>query len=337
MIWNWPVYGGARALCLGNGVPALGIASFVLCVSCGGSSSGSSRGSGGSTGYQSTGAAPVAEADFRQQFPTAFCNVIRTCCTQAGIAFNPTVCQGFAGATLQPGLSYNAQAAGDCLQLARSTTTCDMSDSMADTLSPCDVVYSGSKALGETCESSAECASRTDGEVDCDGLDNVCAVTRRGAAGDPCTSSCEEYGDGGYICSSSANPALDPHESVQCFREEGLTCGPDLTCDALVPAGEPCTSDDQCVSAHYCASDGAERTCAPQLGMGGTCDAFTNACAEGNYCDSTNSMCAPKKPAGQACTGFDECQGQCTDNLCVAPSDLSGGFLALICGGSAGP
>jgi hypothetical protein len=253
------------------------------------------------------------------------------------VAFNPTVCQGFATATLDQTLSYNAQAAGDCLQLARSTTTCDMSDSMSDTLSPCDVVYSGSKALGEACESSAECASRTDGEVDCDGLDNVCAVTRRGAAGDPCTSSCEAYGEGGYICSSVANPDLDPHESVQCFREEGLTCGPDLTCEALRANGESCTNDDQCTTGHWCASDGTTAPiCAPQVGVGGACQPYSEACGDTGYCDDSN-VCVAKKAAGQPCTGYDECQGQCTDNLCTAPSDLSGGFLALICGGSAGP
>lgn len=313
-------------------------AALALCLSCGSSSGGSSRGSGGSTGsYPSTGAAPVAEADFRQQFPVAFCNVIRTCCTQAGVAFNPTICQGFATATLDETLTYNAQAAGECLQLARATTTCDMSGEMSNALSPCDVVYSGSKALGEACESSAECAARSDGEVDCDGLDNVCAVTRRGVAGDLCTSSCEAYGEGGYICSSVANPDLDPHESVQCFREEGLSCGPNLTCDPLITAGQPCTSDDQCISNHYCASSGTERTCAPQLAVGGACETFTNACAEGNYCDTSN-MCAAKKAPGQPCTGYDECQGSCTDNICEGTADdFADGFLALICGGSTGP
>lgn len=307
------------------------VGTLAICVACGSSSNGgSNRGTGGSTGYQSSGAPPVTEADFRQQFPVAFCNVIRTCCTEAGIAFNPTVCQGFASATLNPALTYNGQAAGDCLALARSTTTCDMSES--NSLSACDHVYSGSKALGEACMGSAECAVPAVGEAECDAFDAVCGVVRRGAAGDPCTSSCEAYGEGGYICSSSENPALDPHETVQCFREDGLTCGPDLTCEALLTDGEACTNDEQCTTGR-CASDGTAPTCAPQVGVGGVCEPFSNACGETAYCDDTN-VCATKKAAGQPCTRFDECQGQCTDSLCTAPTDLSGGFLALICGGA---
>jgi hypothetical protein len=209
--------------------------------------------------------------------------------------------------------------------------------SESNSLSACDHVYSGSKALGEACMGSAECAVPAVGEAECDAFDAVWGVVRRGEAGDPCTSSCEAYGEGGYICTSSENPALDPHETVQCFREEGLTCGPDLTCEALLSNGEACTNDEQCTAGNWCASDGTTApACAPQVGVGGACQPFSDACGEAAYCDDTN-VCVAKKAAGQACTGFDECQGQCTDGLCTAPSDLSDGFLALICGGAAAP
>jgi hypothetical protein len=320
------------------------IVALVLALACGGKSNGG--GAGGATGGNPNGGNPnagsagspgvsssgtVTEMQFQEQAPALFCGALQNCCEQAGVTFSPLACQLFTPQlTGSSGSTFHPDAAASCLQLLQNAMSCDSSDMPT----PCTQAYTGSKALGAMCSSNAECAPQTDGEVECDVFDQVCKVVKRGELGDSCNASCEELADlGGYGCGIYENAALSPNEKVQCYRNDGLSCGAELTCQALVPSGESCVSDQDCVDGDYCDRSGTDPVCAPLLPVGDPCSAFGGQCVSTAYCDATG-MCAASKPDGEACSGIsNECQGQCSNGACAPQGDLSAGFLALFCGG----
>src|SRR5690606_31454931 len=82
-------------------------------------------------------------------------------------------------------------------------------------------VLAGSKKLGETCASDAECAPSFEGVVACK---SVCQVTKRGRSGDgPCVATIE-----GDVEVLNDGEASGP-EAFVCFLRDGLVCDPTST------------------------------------------------------------------------------------------------------------
>jgi len=303
------------------------ISPVALAFACGGSSSGG--GSGGTSGSPSGGpvytGAPVAEAQFQEQAPGLFCQGIETCCGELGRQSNPLICQAFSGLAMpSPDLTYHSDAAGACLQQLRSMQ-CEASDMPL----PCDSVYTGNKQPGEACESDAECVAAAGGDSECDLFDNVCVEVRRGDEGDACNAACRQLGPGGYACSLFENPAL-PNQEVRCFREDGLSCGAEQVCEALVEMGEPCVNNEDCVDGNYCPFAAMDRICTPKLAVGEACETFAGDCVDSAFCGASG-MCEAKKPSGAACMDSDECQGACSNMVCGEAGDLSEGWVGLFC------
>lgn len=263
------------------------------------------------------------------QYGQLMCTAIELCCAEAGLTFNPSFCQLLVSSPgAGAGVTYDAVAAGECLaELRDPGIECGVTPEMP----ACDRVYTGSLPLGAACTSDAECAPSTDGDVACDLSDEICSLTRRGAAGDVCSSSCQELQPDGWFCLGAGESSLPDYEQVQCFREDGLSCSSGV-CSPLAALGESCSSDTNCVTGTYC--DFALQTCAALADLGESCASL--GCVEGAFC-SPASSCEQAKAEGEPCTTDDEClSSNCDAGSCGPDSPLGGveeAILGLFCGG----
>jgi hypothetical protein len=258
-----------------------------------------------------------AEAIPRDELPSRIaslmCDSIGSCCRNAGFPVDVAQCKQVTAAELEeelfeelePGVTYDAQAAGDCLAAAEPLLVCG--DTNAD-VPACERIFRGSVALGQPCTSSRQC-KRSDGQqVACtseDGLSaEVCVereIARRGKAGDACNSTCYE----GDECVSFDEPVPAPGpggtplptpEYVTCHRDDGLYCSSTATCAPLVQEGFACTD--------------------------------YGACAGGSFCDFQTQLCSPPRDNGAPCQGDDECKsGNCSytdiSGTCVADESVT--------------
>jgi hypothetical protein len=272
---------------------------------------------------------PIQESDFLVEQGQLACAALEVCCAEAGLTFNPSFCQLLVSSPgAQPGVTYDATAAGECLdELRDSEIVCDEGPETP----ACDRVYAGALPLGAACTDDVECAPSADGDVTCDLSDEVCSLTRRGALGDTCSSSCEELQSGGWVCSGAGQSSLPDYEEVQCYREDGLICS-SAVCAPLAELGESCSSDTDCVATAYC--DFVTATCAALAGFGESC--ASTLCVEGAFCTPASS-CEPAKSEGETCTTDDECVGNRCDAGSCGPDDPLAGLgeacLGFVCGG----
>jgi len=285
---------------------------------------------GGST--SPGGAAPVQHADATNSAVSAFCSGYGACCASQGFSFNATRCDSntrtqFGSADICPAPAvYDPQAAGDCFaQLRDAYTSCSPN---AVALSACQRMCTGTLPVGAACTASTDCAPPATGVADC--LPNpsgssVCTIRTHGKVGDACGSTCTESDRGGVVgsvaCTAAAmNGTSSGNASSDCYTNDGLYCASDSTCKVLVSIGDSCANEYiSCAAGAHC--NGV--TCVVDVGVGSPCPSG-NECADGNYCDMSGStyLCAPKKPAGQSCTEYDECQGFCDygRSVCVSGS-----------------
>jgi hypothetical protein len=302
------VFGVALSL----GVAALGLGA------CGGDSTGDGN--------------PVSETEFAAQFPRAFCQAIAPCCADAGRPMNASVCPLLVGGLTTdmaaPGTTYDAGAAQQCLQVLAASRSCNQ-DTVDD--ESCNVVYVGSAPLGAVCTTDSECAPQAGGEVSCDFVDEVCIVTRRGASGDACSTTCEGTETGGYTCYGAGDsPGLADNTDVECWHDDGLYCS-DTGCAALVAAGGDCSGGAECAPGLSC--DFTSSTCTALAGIGDACS--VGSCVDGAYCAGTG-VCVAQQAAGQPCTLSDECLGFCNGGVCDDSGgldDLGDALLLMFCGG----
>jgi hypothetical protein len=286
---------------------------------------------GGSDDSQPS-AGPVDEATFQSGLVAEQCSRIGLCCTAASQPFEEAKCEsqlrdlfpnadgagggGAGGAAAGLAVTYDANAAAKCLEQVKAlpktcgallpTGTVDAPSGALHLIDPCQSVYVGTKAVGEGCTSSLECAPNDKHFAYCNPSSHQCeevVAVIKGTCGESdgklyvCI---PQGGDGIHVAACDGTQCMGlAHEGDKCITQftdtkcdEGLTCqstsgGVDGTCVGFPKAGEACMSGQ---------------------------------CAEGAYCDGTN--CVAQKADGAACTGGNECAApnQCTSGTCQAPA-----------------
>lgn len=211
--------------------------------------------------------------DFIPRLVGTICQNLAPCCERAGIAYDPEACNRDATVLVAnrypdprgPVVAYDADAASACLRAASEYIAgCAGSTAFwgSEALSVCRNVLHGTRALGEECQTSGECAGYGDGNVACDGrctalLPPTVSPPQYLRIGDPC-----QVSENLEICASA--------------------CAPDAYCDgahcvARHAAGsctDPCRY--ACADVSYC--DLPRGECAPKVADGEVCAAY-RACA----------------------------------------------------------
>lgn len=251
-------------------------------------------------GCKSDEADAISRADLPARYAELLCGSLAPCCRQVGFAFNAANCKAEVAADLERNwseydsteVSYDAQAAGDCL--AAFTLECGRSTVDEDDVPACSRVFQGKLVLGQACESDTECKGSSNGSVACeeDGTFNqVCTASSsrtdltHAKAGEACALTCEAPGS----CSDFVSPG-DPvpgAPTAACYRSDKLYCGFGSTCKPLVGIGQACENYGACAGNAFCDNPGV-------LGAQGVCTA--------------------PRPDGDPCQGYDECQsGYCKE------------------------
>jgi hypothetical protein len=181
----------------------------------------------------------------------------------------------------------------------------------------------GAGALGATCDDFAQCGRG----LWCDGT-RTCAP--RKGSGEPCATALECMENltcDGVSCSyvagegeSCATLVCDPFQPLYCD-------GAGATCLAIPVYGQPCGNGAICAQGYYCDPSNSRcysRPTSPQL-EGGFCG-FEIPCASGLWCDDTLGVpvCKARRALGTSCANANEClqPGWC---------DMSGSPLAWTC------
>jgi hypothetical protein len=198
---------------------------------------------------------PIDEAPDRAGI--AMCEGLAACCASRNFAFSPTACAaavrgGVTADSLCPsGTTYDPQAAGDCIAMARAAYAA-CSQPVGAAAAVCARICVGSTPVGGTCRSTKECEGGQTGTVQCfraEGPTGVCSQIARGQAGDACDTTCSARSSSQEVeCVPVSRKALDaPSGGARCYTSDNLYCAMDGTCTAQKPAGAPCNGTDECV------------------------------------------------------------------------------------------
>jgi hypothetical protein len=272
-------------------------------------------------------AEPVPVASFGSSFADAFCQ-IGNCCEREGYAFVASTCKTTMKAYVDaivneeladPGVTFDDAAAGDCIEAYRKLVTGCTDRSLGDaTETACQGIFRGTVPEGGACMVDAACAELPGaGYVTCD--TGVCThrvddfnTTPRAKLGEPCSSSCEEDGNG-FSCSGGGGGAGSgpPPGAGACYKNDGLYCTQAHVCAAVPKIGEPCRDGYVCETDSYCNGS----VCVASIATG-PCPGYDE-CLSTSYCDDTTRTCIPQKSNGSACNGDFECvSDQCEGDVC---------------------
>lgn len=282
------------------------------------------------------------DASSASGFGQEFCQLIEPCCADAGLSTSGSQCQLFVGAAESKG-TYDPNAGQACLtamqQASKSSTFCT---DLGGDLPQCDSVFGsggGSAGPGQPCTTDNDCAKAAGGSAICFTTTNfvdggssstsTCVQTQSGMAGQgPCIGTVQ--GDVTYF-QGSGNGA-PPSMGYTCNVANGVSCSSTTQkCTALAATGQPCESDQECVTSDYCAFGGTgSSTCQARAAVGAMCGGGAQ-CATTAYCDSSSSTCKALLPDGTACATSEQCQSSgCNNGKCTGSNNLG---LALLCGG----
>lgn len=313
---------GSGARFLQRGPPSLVLALLAVSAAaggCAGSAANSDGGAGstGSAGSSSAGSSsggPTA-AEFPGRIAKSFCDSLAPCCASAGLRFDDAACEASVArefaldAAIGNGLAFDSAAAQRCIDdLLTETMGCTAN--LKYGLSDCDQLLVGTLPVGASCTDSRACAAPPGGTAGCmfdaSGVRGTCQLETppltRGINGDACSASCVE-GNGCDV----ANGA--PMINVACYNSDGLYCSAELTCAALLAAGQRCRSTTDCAAGLYCAEDTANVP-----GVIGSCALLKEngtPCLTGTECLShaCNSTCFhPPLATPNACLGIPDPQ-----------------------------
>lgn len=306
---------------------------------------------GGCSGSSSSGGpAPVPKSQFKTRFESAVCDNIGGCCKSAGYAYDAAKCkqaidQSLTGLLDSTYTTYDAQAAGTCLDaISTATSSCkgfDVLDSV------CMKTFVGARAPGQPCVAPGDCAPVAGVDVSCEytataggggssgsggssgNSQGTCVVKPIGKKGDSCDETCITYG-GASACGPGLGNGGSSGGNARCYTDDGLYCGDNGMCDALVPIGQSCAPAGLCVLSAYCNSN---YMCVAKGSVGSPCT--QTHCKYGTYCAgidaSGNGTCANVKPAGASCSTPEACQsGECQNGKCTSSSY---GVTAGLCSG----
>lgn len=276
----------------------------------------------GSTVSTSSGSASAADAE---SFISQFCAVFEPCCGKIGKPTDGAICRQTATASTAK-LQYNPQQGSTCLAdlKARSSTStfCDAPLSTA----ACDGAFggpAGTKAPGEVCKDSDECAASTEGTVSCSfGASDkrACQVELEGAAGStPCVAT--RVGDAkvgtGSSTSSDGGASQTPSRGYVCDVAKGIFCGESGACETIQEVGGACPQlgNIGCVKSAFC--NGQTSKCEARGAIGASCRSSLEACADGAHCDQTSRVCVANLGPGAPCKSSLECSSnRCSNDTC---------------------
>jgi hypothetical protein len=296
---------------------------LLVGTGCGGSSSsGGTNGSGGSGVSGGTSlSSPVALEQATNAYVNALCTGHGTCCQSKGFTFDSATC--VANLKAHPGADvtamcapphvYDAQAVADCMaDIQSAVSSCSTSSASA-----CNRMCPGTVAPGASCTTAFDCAPSSQGTPICAG---TCKIQVRDKTGDSCNQSCTQSSNG-WLCevSGTSSPTFD----LQCFSNDGLYCGVDAICHALVAPGGACASTSACEAGYHC--DSSTSTCVANAASGAACPQHIE-CSNDDYCDS-NEICTAKKADGATCdtnSDANQCQGTCDSSThqCVGSNGI---------------
>lgn len=279
-----------RALSLSISVPLLAAAG-----ACGGGDSG---GDGG-------GATTDSSA-----FAAEYCALLAPCCAAAGLGgltgSEQRGCKQLMGAVppsdptaVQPCLdAYREQ--------SKSPDFCGLQlpqpDACKRAFPQQGVNRGGTKAPGQPCQASDDCAPSTAGLVVCGA--SKCQLMTHAASGAACSAN---VAGGGVVYQG------DGDSIAACYRDDGLACEGGA-CKPISAVGGPCGSDSTCADGAFCASG----KCAARRPPGSPCGGAPSACDATSYCDDFGSeVCEPLVAEGGACETNKQCAtGYCYPNKC---------------------
>lgn len=210
------------------------LAVVVMLVACGDDEPSGDGGS--SSGGAVTPGAPIAEAELLERYTAAYCETLGPCCGKYSVPFDEETCTTMVRNALEPSLTdaaergrrYDADAAGQCVASIRAAiTACD-----ASAINPADLanaanhrgsicrrIYTGTKAIDETCDSTSDCAQPAGRIVVC--ATNRCREYQRAGAGAACKSFYDEDEPGPYVdCGEELECRIGDDASGVCAARE---------------------------------------------------------------------------------------------------------------------
>jgi hypothetical protein len=244
------------------------------------------------------------------------CSSAADCCSNPG--FSESMCQQYLPLLAErpdaQNFVFHEDLGAQCIEATRAGTAC------AEPPAICNSVVTGLVAPGQPCRSTLECAAPSPLVLSgsCDELDDGSFRCRQAAKlGEACDGSCDR------------NLCLDLTSFTgtrMCHKEEGLTCGESLTCEAVAPLGGSCADSPACATGSHCDFD--SKTCLTDGGPGAPCF-FQTECGDGTSCNG--SSCVAHLPIGAACNpDVDTCaNGSCQSGTCAVT-----GFVCALFGGA---
>jgi hypothetical protein len=272
---------------------------------------------------------PVPSDQVAARYAEIRCSSIESCCQKHGVAIDGGRCRQALRADIQSNLddmlnlhvTYDAEAAGACLDAFAAVASCDLDadEDALEEISACERIYHGQQAVGAACTDSDECQEGPGESAYCDQPydavtqttgPGVCKVRKRivlkhGTQGGPCQRSC-----GASSCSDVIEEATDaaplpdpnPGQGIACHRSDNLYCDSNSTCQPLLALGQPCTSYDQCAGDAFCDVGGAvvgTLTCTAPRPLGGACESGSH-CQSGR-CDTEQWLCVTATITAMEC------------------------------------
>jgi hypothetical protein len=186
---------------------------------------------------------------------------------------------------------------------------------------------SGPKKPGEPCTRRGDCASSTEGKVECavESGGSVCELTIVGKEGDgPCAGTL----DGVDLVEPP--PGTRAARAFTCDYAAGLYC--DRTknaCAKVQDAGGPCDPGTarSCTRTSWCNAS----KCTARAPVGSACD--STRCMIEATCDTTTNKCVPLAAPSAACETSDQCASHfCSEGRCATRTPPPDPALVPVCG-----
>ena len=301
--------------------------------------------SGSTTGTSSGGSATTSQA-----FIDDFCALTAPCCGRVNKPTDGASCRAVYGGLLGTA-TYDAAKGNACLAEIRaqsgSSEFCDNPTSQSPSCkSAFKQAGTGTAQPGADCSKDGDCASSSEGDVNCASsysgsvTTRSCQIEIEGKEGDlPCvgTRDGNTTSTSSSFSSGDAGPQRPAARGYICDVAKGIYCNSKTTaCTKIADIGGTCDTSgfesSACVKAGFC--DGVQKTCVARKAIGEDCSSSSQSCVDKANCDPQTRKCVAGLPEGTGCTSSSQCESDdCTNGKCTGArkSDLSTQFL---CGGS---
>jgi hypothetical protein len=301
---------------------------LTLVIACG----------GGTTTSSGNGSSTTPDID---TFASQLCALYAPCCADAGLPTDGKQCTALIVALGGSQGTYNASAAGACLNMLKQQGG-DFCTSGGANGASCNQVFgggSGNVPPGGQCMKNGDCAVSGGGTATCmtstmfvDGgttETRTCVLEMPGKVGDsPCIASILELPGGVTETTYSFGSGTPPTQGYTCDQKDGVYCdSQSMACQAPSDVGGPCHDNNACKAGAYC--DFATSVCKATVPAGSSCSGGVH-CDSSSYCESASQTCKATLANGTQCSLSEQCQSQqCVNAKCSGGGSFG---LQLICG-----